>query len=157
MPTLSSLLGSTFTGAQGASGATCISNVPGASGATGFQGATGAGLTGATGSSWSLRVSSAASASSVTPNMASFDQYAFTALAADLTINAPTGSPVDGTKLLFRILDNGTSRNLTWNATYTSVGITLPLTTTANKTTYVGCVYNTNNTRWDVVAVSTQL
>lgn len=102
------------------------------------------------------RVSSTASASTVTPNIASFDMYAFTALAAGLTINAPTGTPVDGDKLTFRILDNGTARALTWNATYTVIGVTLPTTTTVNKTTYVGCIYNANNTRWDVIAVTTQ-
>jgi hypothetical protein len=102
------------------------------------------------------RVSSTTSASSVTPTIASYDIYAFTAQAATLTINAPTGTPVDGDKLIFRILDNGTPQTLSWNATYTIIGVTLPTTTTANKTTYVGCIYNANNTRWDVVAVTTQ-
>lgn len=102
------------------------------------------------------RVSSAASAASITPDVASFDQYALTAQAAALAINAPTGTPVDGTKLIFRLLDNGTARALTWNATYTAIGVTLPTTTVINKTTYVGCIYNANNTRWDVIAVTTQ-
>jgi hypothetical protein len=82
--------------------------------------------------------------------------YAFTALATTLTINAPTGTPVDGDKLTFRILDNGAPQTLSWNATYTAIGVTLPTTTTAGKTTYVGCIYNANNIRWDVIAVSTQ-
>jgi len=102
------------------------------------------------------RVTSAASASSLTPSVATADIYAYTALAATLTINAPTGTPVDGDKLVFRLLDNGTSQTLTWNATYTVIGVTLPTSTTANKTTYVGCIYNANNTRWDVIAVTTQ-
>jgi hypothetical protein len=102
------------------------------------------------------RVVSAASASSLTPSIATADIYAYTALAAGLTINAPTGTPVDGNKLMFRLLDNGTARALTWNATYTVIGVTLPTTTVANKTTYVGCIYNANNTRWDVIAVATQ-
>jgi hypothetical protein len=102
------------------------------------------------------RVTSAASASSLTPSIATADVYAYTALAAGLTINAPTGTPVDGDKLIFRLLDNGTARALTWNATYTVIGVTLPTTTTASKTTYVGCIYNANNTRWDVIAVTTQ-
>jgi hypothetical protein len=102
------------------------------------------------------RVSSAASASTLTPDISSFDQFAFTALAAGLTINAPTGTPVDGNKLIFRFLDNGTTRTLTWNATYTVIGTTLPTATTANKMVYVGCIYNAANTRWDVVAVTTQ-
>ena len=102
------------------------------------------------------RVTSAASASTLTPDISVSDVYAYTALAAGLTINAPTGTPLDGDKLIFRLLDNGTGRALTWNATYTVIGVTLPTTTTANKTTYVGCIYNANNTRWDVIAVTTQ-
>lgn len=98
----------------------------------------------------------ATSASTLTPDVSAGDQYAYTALAANLTINAPTGTPVDGDKLIFRLLDNGTSRTLTWNATYTVIGVTLPTATTINKTTYVGCIYNANNTRWDVIAVTTQ-
>ena len=102
------------------------------------------------------RVTSAASASSLTPDISASDVYAFTALAAGLTINAPNGTPLDGDKLIFRLLDNGTSRALTWNATYTVIGVTLPTATTISKTTYVGCIYNANNTRWDVIAVTTQ-
>lgn len=102
------------------------------------------------------RVSSTASASSVTPDIASFDQYCFTALAATLTIDPPIGTPVDGNKLIFRILDDGTSRSLSWNATYTPIGVTLPSATTISKMLYVGCIYNAANTRWDVVAVTTQ-
>jgi hypothetical protein len=102
------------------------------------------------------RVTSAASASTLTPDISASDVYAYTALAAGLTINAPTGTPLDGDKLIFRLLDNGTSRALTWNATYTVIGVTLPTATTINKTTYVGCIYNANNTRWDVIAVTTQ-
>jgi hypothetical protein len=103
------------------------------------------------------RVSSAASPTSpLTPDFSSYDVYAITGLTTALTINAPTGTPVDGNKLIFRILDNGTARALTWNATYTVIGVTLPTTTVASKTTYVGCIYNANNTRWDVIAVTTQ-
>lgn len=102
------------------------------------------------------RVVSAASAASLTPSIGTADIYAYTALAAGLTINAPTGTPLDGDKLIFRFLDNGTSRSLTWNATYTAIGVTLPTATTISKTTYVGCIYNANNTRWDVIAVTTQ-
>ena len=102
------------------------------------------------------RVSTAASAASITPDVASFDQYCLTAQAAALAVNAPTGTPVNGTKLIFRFLDNGTARAITWNATYTVIGVTLPTTTVVNKTVYIGCIYNAGNTRWDVIAVTTQ-
>jgi hypothetical protein len=102
------------------------------------------------------RFVTAATATTLTPDVSVGDIYAYTALASALTINAPTGTPTNGEKLIFRLLDNGTGRALTWNATFTIIGVTLPTTTTASKTTYVGCIYNANNTRWDVIAVTTQ-
>jgi hypothetical protein len=102
------------------------------------------------------RVSTAASPASITPNIQTTDQYNVTALANAITINAPNGTPVDGNKLTFRFLDDGSARAITWNAAFTAIGVSLPTTTTANKTTYVGCIYNDNNSRWDVIAVSTQ-
>lgn len=73
------------------------------------------------------------------------------------TFAAPSGTPVDSQKLLIRITDNGTAQALAWNAIYRAVGTTLPTTTVANKTTYVGCIYNSDVTKWDVVAVVTQV
>ena len=129
---------------------------PGLQGATGPQGATGStGGVGATGPAYSISVSSTTSASSLTPNATSFDMYAYTALAANLTINAPSGA-VNGKRLMFRIKDNGTSRTLTWNAVYTPVGTNLPTSTTAGKTTYVGFIYNSASSKWDCIAVATE-
>jgi hypothetical protein len=105
------------------------------------------------------RVASTATATSLTPDISANDVYAYTALASGLTINAPIGTPVNGDKLIFRILDNGTTRTITWNATFTSIvgtAFTNSFATTANKTTYIGCIYNAFNTRWDVIAVTTQ-
>ena len=102
------------------------------------------------------RFVTAATATTLTPDVSVGDIYAYTALASALTINAPIGTPTNGEKLIFRLLENGTGRALTWNATYTVIGVTLPTTTTISKTTYVGCIYNANNTRWDVIAVTTQ-
>jgi hypothetical protein len=107
------------------------------------------------------RVNSVASAATaVTPDVSAYDVYAFTAQAATLTINAPTGTPVDGTKLMFRILDNGTVRTIAFNVTFTAIGVTVPTSTVANKTTYVGVIYNaygaSGTGRWDVIAVTTQ-
>jgi hypothetical protein len=102
-------------------------------------------------------ISSTTSVSTLTPNINAYNMYVLTALSGSLTVAAPTGSPVDGDKLIFRILDNGTSQTLTWNATYTAIGVTIPGATTVSKTLYVGCLYNANNTRWDVVSVAQQI
>ena len=102
------------------------------------------------------RVLSFTTTGSVTPDIANADVYAYSALKSSFTINAPIGSPSDGNKLMFRLKDNGTPQTLTWNVTYTAVGVTIPTTTTASKVTYVGCMYNSPSTRWDVIAVSTE-
>ena len=103
------------------------------------------------------RTSTAASAATLTPDISAFDQYNLTAQAVALAVAAPNGTPVDGNKLILRILGNGTSQTISWNATYTVIGTTLPTATVINKMTYVGCIYNSANTRWDVVAVTTQV
>jgi hypothetical protein len=102
------------------------------------------------------RVNTVASAATVTPTADLSDLYTVTALAVPATIAAPTGTPTDGQRLLLRIEDNGTARVLTWNATYRVIGVTLPTTTTASKTIYVGCIYNSADVFWDVVAVTVQ-
>lgn len=105
------------------------------------------------------RVNSITDAATITPTGDSSDQYNVTALAQPATIAAPSGTPTSGQKLILRIKDNGTGRALTWTTTsgaYRAIGVTLPTTTTANKTSYIGCIYNSDATFWDVVAVTTE-
>ena len=87
------------------------------------------------------------------------DQLSVTALAVSANVLPPIGTPADGQKFTIRIKDNGTTRNLTWNVStggYRTMGIALPSATTAGKVTYVGCIYNSQDNFWDVVAAITQ-
>lgn len=102
------------------------------------------------------RVGTVADAATVTPTGDSSDLYTVTALAQAATIAAPSGTPTNGQKLVLRLLDNGTGRALTWNAIYRAIGVTLPTTTVANKTHYIGLIYNSADTKWDAVAVVAQ-
>jgi hypothetical protein len=90
-------------------------------------------------------------------NSDSFDIIVITGLSNNLTFSAPSGTPTNGQKLIYRISDNGTVRTLDFTA-FTAVGVTLPTATigTSTKVIYVGCIYNADNTRWDVIAVGTQ-
>jgi hypothetical protein len=81
------------------------------------------------------------------------EQYNYTALAANLTINAPTGTLVDGNELLFRFKDDGTSRTLTWNAIFVPLGVTIPAATVIGKVVMVWARYNLAQTRWEVYDV----
>jgi hypothetical protein len=95
----------------------------------------------------------------ITPTSDTADQYNITGLTGTSAIQIPSGTPTDGQRLSIRIKDDGTGRTLSWVTTaggYRVIGTTLPLTTTANKTIYVGCVYNVADSFWDVVAVATQ-
>ncbi len=101
-------------------------------------------------------VNSQATATVLTPAIDTVEIEDITALASDLTINAPTATLTDGLKLIVRILDDGTSRNLTWDSFYREIDVTLPAATTIDKLLYVGCIYNADNNTFDVVAVKTQ-
>ena len=98
---------------------------------------------------------STSDASSITPTgNYPENEYYVTALAQALTINAPSGTAVNGNTLLFRIKDNGTARALTWNAAYTFIGTTKPDTTVAGKIIYIGAIYNSTATKWEVVSIN---
>ena len=96
----------------------------------------------------------ATSTATLTVNSDVTDIAILTAQAEAITIASPSGSPVQGQKLIIRITDNGTNRAITWNAIFRAVGITLPTTTTASKLLYIGFIYNATGTvKWDAVAV----
>jgi len=79
-----------------------------------------------------------------------------TALAVGATIAAPSGTPVNGNKLLVRIKDNGSVQSITWNAIFRAVGIVFPTATVANKTVYIFAVYNSADSVWDGISVGLQ-
>ena len=84
------------------------------------------------------------------------DFVVLTAQAEALTIAVPTGTPVEGQKLIIRLKDDGSARGITFNAIFRAIGITLPTTTVASKITYLGLVYNSTDTKWDVIATKTE-
>ncbi len=106
----------------------------------------------------SVSVQTVTSAATVTPTTDN-DLVVITAQAAALTMAIPTGTPVQGEPLMIRIKDNGTARGITWTSGtggYRAIGVTLPTTTVINKTTYVGLIYNSTDSRWDAIGVVTE-
>lgn len=103
-------------------------------------------------------VQSVTSSATVTPTSAN-DLVVITAQAEALTLAAPTGSPVQGQALMIRIKDDGTARGITWTSGaggYRAIGVTLPTTTVISKTIYVGLIYNSTDSRWDAIGVTTE-
>jgi hypothetical protein len=103
--------------------------------------------------SQSIVIGTVTSGATITPTGTS-TQYNVTTLAEAATFAAPSETPADGQKLTIRILDDGTPQTLAWDAVYQVIGTTLPTTTVAGKYTYVGCIYNAQSSKWDVVSVA---
>lgn len=87
-------------------------------------------------------------------DVATCDEFDVTAQAGALKLNNPSGTPVNGQKLIVRIKDNGTARALTYDTQFrASSDLALPTTTVLSKTLYMGFIYNSADTKWDLLAV----
>ena len=102
------------------------------------------------------KVTTEASSATPTINSDNTDLHSITALATAITSMTTnlSGTPVNGQKLLIRILDNATGRAITWGAKFEDRGMALPTTTTASKLLTVGFIYDTVDSIWGCVAVA---
>lgn len=100
------------------------------------------------------RVYTATNNASLTPEIDTYDIFHLTAMSANTTINNhSTSTPTDGELMTFRFLDNATPRTLTWGSAYVAKGgIALPTTTTTSKNLTVMFEYNSNLSKWNLVA-----
>jgi hypothetical protein len=101
----------------------------------------------------SPNVQSATSSATVTPTFSN-DLVKITAQAAGLTLANWSGTAVPGWGMGIRLKDNGTSQSIAYGTKYRAIGVTLPTTTTISKTLYLGCIYNSDDDKIDVVAVA---
>lgn len=104
-------------------------------------------------------VAASGTTGTLTPNGDTTDLYVAEGLTGPITLDTPSGTPINGQRLIMRLKDDGTARAITWTSTsgaYRAIGVTLPTTTVINKTTYVGFLYNSAASFWDAVAVTTQ-
>jgi hypothetical protein len=98
------------------------------------------------------RVTSSASTSTLTPNLALYDSFELTAQSQALLIDNPTGTISNFNGFIIRVRDNGTARALSFDAKYRAFGSALPTTTAINKTLYIICIYNSTDDIFDTVA-----
>ena len=93
------------------------------------------------------------STATLTPDVSADDFFTVTAQAASITLANPTGTPVEGQKIMVRIKDNGTSRSILYGTQYrASSDYALPTATTVSRTIYLGFIYNSIDTKWDLIA-----
>lgn len=103
------------------------------------------------------RVQAVTSASTVTPSADNDDEVVITAQGAALTLANWSGTPVQGQAIIIRIKDDGTARAITFDTLYRAVGAYLPTTTVIGKTVYIACIYNSTDTKIDVVSVAQEI
>lgn len=101
-------------------------------------------------------IATSASQGGLTPTF-DYDQINVTAQASAMLLQNPTGTAIDGWGMVIRLKDNGTARALTYDTQYRAVGVTLPTTTVANKTLYIGMIYNATDTKWDILAIQQEV
>jgi len=96
-----------------------------------------------------------ASATSITINADTTDTatMANTQATGTFTINAPTGTPYNGQKLIFR-LQSTNVQTFAWNAVFVgSLDLTLPTASTgSSKYDYMGFQYNSTSAKWNLLA-----
>jgi len=94
----------------------------------------------------------------ITPMFEGNEQYDIIGLTGTSAIKKPSGARNHGVSKTLTIKDNGSARTLSWETGvsdgYRAVNVTLPTTTVAGKIMYVGCKYNSTDSRWDVLAIA---
>jgi len=101
------------------------------------------------------RVVNTATATSITINGDTTDvaTMANTQTAGTFTVNAPSGTPANGQKLIFR-LSSTAVQTFSWNAIFQgSSDVALPtVSSSGGKYDYMGFIYNSTATKWQMVA-----
>lgn len=100
-------------------------------------------------------IQSVTSSSTVTATSTN-DLVKITGQSTGLTLANPTGTFSEGQALMIRIKDNGTARSIAFDTKFRAIGVTLPTTTVISKTTYIGCIYNETDDKFDVIGTVTQ-
>jgi hypothetical protein len=99
------------------------------------------------------RVGTITTSTTPAPDANNNDMFTVTALTSTATFAAPSGTPVDGQKLVIRIT-TAAIQSLFWNAAYrASSDFSLPAATVASKTMYLNFMYNSVSSTWDLVAL----
>jgi hypothetical protein len=141
-------------GDLGPTGPTGNAGVNGPTGPTG-AGSTVPGPTGPTGPMYGSRVVTIADGTSITMNADTTDMAIQnnTQAAGTLTINVPTGTPVNGQKLMLRLTSTNV-QTFNWNGIFRgSTDLSLPTASSgSSKEDYMGFIYDSSFTKWDLIA-----
>jgi len=103
------------------------------------------------------RVVVIADGTSITMNADTTDMatQANTQAVGTLTVNAPSGTPTNGQKLMLRLRSTNV-QTFSWNAIFQGGTFALPTTSSgSSKFDYYGFIYNSTATKWQIVGTAT--
>jgi hypothetical protein len=105
------------------------------------------------------RVTSITSSATPTYDVTACDILNITALAEDVTSMTDncTGTPVNFQALIVQILDNGSSRNITWGDKFSAMAYDIPSATTASKALKIGFLDDTVKSVWGCVGIQQEV
>jgi len=106
------------------------------------------------GSSCPLTVETVVTATDPAFDLANWAVLEITAQAGDLDFDAPTGTGEAFQPWVICIKDDGNAQDITWDAAWVVVGVTLPLVTVAGKYLYVSGFYNATANKMHVLGVN---
>ena len=89
-----------------------------------------------------IKITSTVTSNTITPDGDTDLVRPSASLSAGLTIANPTATPADGAGFVVDLIDDGTTRALTWGSKYANRMATLPTATTAGKRHRIGFEYN---------------
>lgn len=89
-----------------------------------------------------IKITSTVTSNTITPDGDTDLVRPSASLAAGLTIANPATTPADGAGFVVDLIDNGTSRSLTWGSKYANRMATLPAATIAGKRHRIGVEYH---------------
>jgi hypothetical protein len=108
-----------------------------------------------TGSRIDPRTATTASIATYTPDVSLADIFTITGQTASLAFNNPSGSPVNGQRMIIRIKDDGVGAralNFTGSQYRASTELPFPASSSLSKTLYLGFIYNSIDVKWDLLA-----
>jgi hypothetical protein len=101
----------------------------------------------------------AGSGGSAQPNADTTDIYKLTAQDAQVDFKTPSGTPVDGQKLMIEIWATGAARTVGFGTGYTAAGAVMPTSVPQGKKVTYGFEYDTANSinTWLCIGAATQV
>lgn len=101
-----------------------------------------------------VRTNVQSSPGTLTANVDNYEIQAVTNLNSGITLANPTGTPVNGQGLMYRIKDNGSAQSISYGSQFRAIGVTPPTATVAGKTLYINVRWNAEATKWDILGVA---